>query len=497
VRQSTAPPTAPGRGWSVLGLAVAFAVLGVLFGLLNHFQPAGSVALWFDLVSALALAVPGAVLVGYRPANPIGWILAAMGLTASLSVVVGEYGYYALHTNSGSVPGGVLALWLQTLVWFPPIGLVPVLVLLVPDGSLPSPHWRPLAWVAVAAMALVMVAGALSPGPIGGEPLPGTPQNPLGIGPASQFLGLAGGVAFLVTPVVTVVALLALVLRFRRAQGVERQQLKWFAYGTFLLLAGGTALFLPLSEAVSKAIVAAGLGCFTAALAVAVLRHGLYEIDVILNRTLVYGLLTAILGLGYASVVLVLGELVGQERSNLVVAGATLAVAALFQPARRRVQVAVDRRFNRRTYDAARTIEAFSARLRDKVDLEGSRHRAAVRRQPNDAADDGVPLAPASAPGSAAWSLVRLTRLRRDLTPCLPCSFGLLPHRRSGTCALPNGPRRVTVIDRWILLVPAACGTWVARPARTKVLAPGGDGSSSARTVRPVRGYQLRRWRPS
>jgi hypothetical protein len=119
VRQSTAPTTAPGRGWSVLGLAVAFAALGVLFGLLNHFQPAGSVALWFDLVSALALAVPGAVLVGYRPANPIGWILAAMGLTASLSVVLGEYGYYALHTNPGSVPGGVLALWLQTLVWFP------------------------------------------------------------------------------------------------------------------------------------------------------------------------------------------------------------------------------------------------------------------------------------------------------------------------------------------------------------------------------------------
>ena len=138
------------------------------------------------------------------------------------------------------------------------------------------------------------------------------------------------------------VALLAPVLRFRRAQGVERQQLKWFAYGALLLVAGGAALFVPLSEGVAKAIVAAGLGCFTAGVAVAVLGYGLYEIDVVLNRTLVYGLLTVLLGLGYAAAVLVGGQLVGQERSSLAVAAATLAVAAVFQPARRRVQATVD-----------------------------------------------------------------------------------------------------------------------------------------------------------
>jgi hypothetical protein len=363
------PGTAPRPGWSLLAVAVAFAALGALFGVLNRFQPAGSVALWFDLVISLALAVPGVVLVGYRPTNPIGWILAAMGLASGLSVVLGEYGYYALHTNPGSVPGGVLALWLQTLVWFPPIGLVPLLVLLVPDGSLPSPRWRPLAWIAVAAMAVVIVAGALSPGPIGGEPFPGAPQNPLGIESARQVLDLAEGVGFLVTLTLALVALLALVLRFRRSLGTERQQLKWFAYGTFLLLAGLAALFLPLSEAVAKVIVAAGLGGFTAALAVAVLRHGLYEIDVILNRTLVYGLLTALLGGVYGSVVLGLGQLLGRD-SSLVVAAATLAVAALFQPARRRIQAVVDRRFNRRKYDAAKTVEAFSRRLREEVDLD-------------------------------------------------------------------------------------------------------------------------------
>jgi len=222
-------------------------------------------------------------------------------------------------------------------------------------------------------MAVVTVAGAFSPGPIGGDPLPGAPQNPLGIEPAGQALGLAGGVAFQVTPALAVVALLALALRFRRAQGVQSQQIKWFAYGAFLLLAGLAALFLPLSEGTSKVIVAAGLGCFTGALAVAVLRHGLYEIDVIINRTLVYGLLTALLAGVYASAVLILGQVFGGvsgDPPSWAVAGATLAVAALFQPARRRIQAVVDRRFNRRKYDAAKTVEAFSRRLRDEVDLD-------------------------------------------------------------------------------------------------------------------------------
>jgi hypothetical protein len=365
------PRTAPGRGWSVLAVALASAALGALFGVLNHFQPAGSVAFWFNLVIPLAFSVPGAVLVGYRPTNPIGWILYTMGLASGAALFLAEYGHYAIRTNPGSVPGGVLALWLANVVWFPALGLVPLLFLLVPDGALPSPRWRPVAWVAVAAMAVAILANAFSPGPVGGDPLPDAPQNPAGITPAGPVLELAGAVAFLVTPALAVVALLAPVLRFRRAQGVERQQLKWFAYAAFLLVAGGAALFVPLqSEGVAKAILAAGLGCFTAGVAVAVLRYGLYEIDVIINRTLVYGLLTVLLGLGYASAVLVGGQLAGQERSNLVVAGSTLAVAALFQPARRRVQAAVDRFFNRRKYDAAKTVEAFSARLREHIDLD-------------------------------------------------------------------------------------------------------------------------------
>jgi hypothetical protein len=357
-------------GWSVLSLALALAALGALFSVLNHFQPAGSIAGWFDLVIPLAVSVPGAVIVGYRPANPLGRILCTMGLTMGVAALLGQYSDYALRTNPGSVPGGVLAAWLQSFFWFPVIGLVPLLLLLVPDGSLPSPRWRPVAWVPAAAIALVILAGAFSPGPIGADPRPGAPQNPVGIEPARQVLEVAAAVGFLVIPAVTVIALLALVLRFQRAQGVERQQLKWFTYGAFLLVVGLAALLVPLSEAVAKAILAAGVGCFTAGVAVAVLRYGLYEIDVIVNRTLVYGLLTVLLGLGYAGAVLIGGQLAGQERSNLVVAGSTLAVAAAFQPARRRVQAGVDRRFNRRKYDSAKTIEGFSARLREQVDLD-------------------------------------------------------------------------------------------------------------------------------
>jgi MFS family permease len=365
--------TLPGHlhaGWSVLSLALALAALGALFSVLNHFQPAGSIAGWFDLVIPLAVSVPGAVIVGYRPANPLGRILCTMGLTMGVAALLGQYSDYALRTNPGSVPGGVLAAWLQSFFWFPVIGLVPLLLLLVPDGSLPSPRWRPVAWVPAAAIALVILAGAFSPGPIGADPRPGAPQNPVGIEPARQVLEVAAAVGFLVIPAVTVIALLALVLRFQRAQGVERQQLKWFTYGAFLLVVGLAALLVPLSEAVAKAILAAGVGCFTAGVAVAVLRYGLYEIDVIVNRTLVYGLLTVLLGLGYAGAVLIGGQLAGQERSNLVVAGSTLAVAAAFQPAQRRVQAGVDRRFNRRKYDSAKTIEGFSARLREQVDLD-------------------------------------------------------------------------------------------------------------------------------
>ena len=183
---------------------------------------------------------------------------------------------------------------------------------------------------------------------------------------------------FLVTPVLALVALLALALRFRRARGVERQQLKWFTYATvvsavFWVVFAATGLQHRLPDALAYVVGAVFLGAVPVAIGIALLRYRLYDIDRLINRTLVYGLLTVVLGCGYAAVVLVLGQLFGgvtRDPPSWVIAGATLAVAAAFRPVRRRIQLGVDRRFNRRRHDAARTMEAFTVRLRDHIDLE-------------------------------------------------------------------------------------------------------------------------------
>jgi hypothetical protein len=208
------------------------------------------------------------------------------------------------------------------------------------------------------------------------EPLDqGLPPNPLGIQQLAAVSELAGSIAFLLLGVLGLASVASLVIRFRRARGEERQQLKWFTYGSgvLILLLAVSAVSPALNAQIPNLVVAAALAAPPLAIGVAVLRYRLYDIDRLINRTLVYGLLTALLGAGYAGAVLLLGQVfggVGRDPPSWVVAGATLAVAALFQPARRRVQAVVDRRFNRRKYNATRTIEAFSTRLRDELDLD-------------------------------------------------------------------------------------------------------------------------------
>jgi hypothetical protein len=213
---------------------------------------------------------------------------------------------------------------------------------------------------------------ALQPGPIGN----GLPANPLGVGWAKQLLERIGPVLGLLFMLFVVLVLVSLLLRFRRARGDERQQLKWFTFAAAL-----TAVLPPtlgvLAEQVDYPLVGAVffslvIVLLPTAIGVAILKYRLYDIDRVINRTLVYGLLTVTLAGVYVGVVLVLGQLfggVGTDPPTWAVAGATLAVAALFQPARRRIQAIVDRRFNRRKYNAAKTVEAFSARLRDEIDL--------------------------------------------------------------------------------------------------------------------------------
>jgi hypothetical protein len=252
------------------------------------------------------------------------------------------------------------------------------LPLLFPNGRLVSRHWRPVAWAAAATIAAGWLWAAFAPRPL--ELPPGTEQsfaNPLGVGGAKA---VSDTVAATVLPAYGVLAILsaaAIVVRFRGSRGVERQQLKWFTYGAvaamlgYVLFALGDVARLPSVLAWITADI--WLGAAPVAIGVAVLRYRLYDIDHLISRTLVYGLLTALLGAVYVGLVLGLGQLFGQvgtEPPGWAIAGATLAVAALFQPARRRIQAAVDRRFNRRRYDTAKTIEAFSARLREQVDLD-------------------------------------------------------------------------------------------------------------------------------
>jgi amino acid transporter len=240
---------------------------------------------------------------------------------------------------------------------------------LFPTGRLPSPRWRPVVWAATVATVAVVVASALLPGPL--EYLPGA-RNPLGMERAGRMLDLLAQVGFVVIAVAVFAAAGSLLVRWRRARGVERQQLKWLAYAAVVLVVLLLVSdFLP--HGLFVVVVTSMALLFPLATGIAVVRYRLYDIDRIINRTLVYGLLTALLGAIYTGMVLVFGQVfggVGENPPTWAVAGATLAVAALFQPARRRIQQVVDRRFNRRRYDAARTVEAFSARLRDELDLD-------------------------------------------------------------------------------------------------------------------------------
>jgi hypothetical protein len=250
-------------------------------------------------------------------------------------------------------------------------------LLLFPDGRLVSPRWRPVAWALAGDIAALWVWAAFAPRPleaIGLEHL----TNPLGLQQAEAAFKLLIGIAFPIGALLAVLSVASMVVRFRQSRGVERQQLKWFTYAATLVTlvwlvffaAGLERLLPPLLVFIASDIWLAGI---PAAIGIAVLRYRLYDIDRLINRTLVYGLLTAVLGLGYAGAVLLLGQLFGgvtNNPPNWAVAAVTLAVAALFQPARHRIQAAVDRRFNRRKYNAAQTVEAFTARLRDEIDLD-------------------------------------------------------------------------------------------------------------------------------
>jgi hypothetical protein len=347
--------------WWLAGACVGLVLSSlVLLLVVSH---AGDVSQYYyeDAAVAVAFALLGAVVAAHRSANPIGWLFLAIGLSGALGVVSNEYVNYALVVDPGALPGGPIAAWLSAWTWWPAYGLVPLVLLVFPDGRLPSPRWRWAAWLAgggVAVMTLGIAASTL------GDPV----RFALSEEEPGGLPGLVLAVSVSAAIVSFLAALVSLALRWRRAWGNEREQLKWVAFAAGLALVANIVLQivqLPGLGLVGVVLVPVGA-------AVAILRHRLYDINRIISRTLAYGLLTALLGLVYIAGVFALGRLLspGGEPSAFAVAASTLAVAALFQPARRRLQAAVDRRFNRARYDAVRTVEAFRARLRDEIDLD-------------------------------------------------------------------------------------------------------------------------------
>jgi hypothetical protein len=312
----------------------------------------------------------GAVLAGRRPRHPVGWLLLVLGLSVSVSGVADGYALYGLLVRPGALPAArYLALYGPALLAIA-ITCIGFILLLTPSGLLPSPRWRWWARVATAAPVVVLLAVTLLPQPLGAEYQ--SVANPLGLGALEAPLQAAIGMALGLIVLGVLVAAASLVVRFRRARGAERQQLRWVALAAAVVsLAAALVLVAMLTE--TPALFGWGLGLCAGilplAIGAAILRYRLYDLDRIISRTLAYGLLTVLLGGGYAGLVLGLGQLLGRD-SSLVVAVATLAVAAAFRPVRRRVQQVVDRRFNRRRYDAAQTIGAFSARLRQQIDLD-------------------------------------------------------------------------------------------------------------------------------
>jgi hypothetical protein len=323
----------------------------------------------------------GLLIVRRQPRNTVGWLLLGVGVVWSVGVAADSYARYGLVVSPGSLPGPAVAAAINAAIWVPAIGLMGTfLILLYPDGHLPSPRWRPVAWLSGVTVVVLTCTAYLTPGELELAPVPGL-TNPLGWEAAQSILRVLGAVLLPLLPICIAACAGALVMRFRRSRGLERLQLQWLATGgavVSLLYLMRIALRVSAPDErppwldVVDIVSFLSFALLPTAIGIAILRYRLYDIDVVINRALVYGSLTALLGAVYLGLVLLLQLLINPMtlESDLAVAGSTLAVAGLFRPARARIQGIVDRRFYRRRYDAAKTLEHFGTRLRSELDLE-------------------------------------------------------------------------------------------------------------------------------
>lgn len=361
-------------GWGSFVLACAASTAGVMLSRASDpYRPVevrGSLVDLFWVAALLSLPAVGALILARRPANRIGWILCGMGVAFGIGLFSTEYGTYAEVVEGAALPARSLVAWFSISFRF--VFFLPVLFLLLfPDGRPASRFWLWVVRVALGVLALGLIGDAFLPGRIESA---GGVSNPIGIegleGPLSALLWIADtAIGFLF-----LLAAWAPFARFRTAAGEQRQQLKWVAYATllFILWALVSVVLESRYEGASEPIGILGFPLIAGAVGISILKHRLYDIDLIVNRTLVYVSLSALLlGIYFASVfgLQLLTAPITRE-SDLAVAASTLVAAALFRPARRRVQTFIDRRFYRKKYDSGKAVDTFAARLRDEIELE-------------------------------------------------------------------------------------------------------------------------------
>jgi len=367
--------------WSLWALSVALTALSLLLLARSISHPDVYIfEHWVDsTLAAIAFSTVGAVIAPRTPSdNTIGWLFCIVGLLFAVTHFTAEYAIYTLLAAPGShMPAGEAAAWLESWLWVPQLGSVVSVVLLFPNGRLPGRGWRWFAWLSVLLVLVGALLSALSPGPIISL---GPINNPLAVEslPNDAYKSVERVMNALIF-----VAVISLIIRLRRARDLERQQIKWFVYAIVLMISGGILTY-PVSDVIGSVWLKwisfvpfiVGVMSIPIAMGVAILRYRLYEIDTLINRTLVYGSLTAtLIALYFGGIVVMqrLFVLLTGEQSTLAVVASTLLIAALFTPLRRRIQSLIDRSFYRRKYDARKTLEGFSMKLRDETDLEALR----------------------------------------------------------------------------------------------------------------------------
>jgi len=376
------PRTAAWLAWSLVTLSVVLLVGGIALARtagsgaaveLTYGSEAELDSAVLNLATVLTFSVVGAIIASRHPRNAIGWIFCGMGLVVGLNVLAHGYVESWLASGSGMRSLALTAAWFGSWAWILLV-YVPTsfMLLLFPDGRLPSPRWRPVAWCAVFGSIGFVVGVATEAGPLGDFP---QIANPYGFD--SPVLGVVAIAAGIVTGGSMVASAVSVIVRMRRAGSVERQQIKWLAYGGAMVVGaifvgGGIAIWKGDFGIGVIAIALLGLPIFTG---VAMARYRLYDIDIVINRTLVYGSLTGILALvyfgGVTATQAIFQAFTGQgEFPQLAIVASTLVIAALFNPLRKRIQSFIDRRFYRRKFDAAKTLAAYSTKLRDETDLE-------------------------------------------------------------------------------------------------------------------------------